>query len=1050
MPANVASSALQRSVTGKAALAGAALPPLSFDELYSQARKRTVKIAAEKRKMRTTSRGLRLCDSTGSLGPGPTSGLPSHEVSTVLSSAAPDDGGLHDSDSEEAELGAEISVADLTEMGKHDSIRSEIARRLSNQSQVTEHEAPSMLSRCSTMNGPRRGSSSKELPGEEGAHGRPRRASTDGTDLLHGRRGSSKEDMDHHGRRMSVEGTSDSRSPSKRRLSAAVNKIGIIRKLSKSRPKPADPLGERRQNSKRVSMEARASIRHMSQEQLGAIDVAHPERWKASKERASMAQQQQGEKYLHEALRNMSTGHLDDGFSPGETAHMFAAFTRFKVPGEADLHVPSLDDLLHYLGCVNVTPDEIHHTVMEVTRYDYLDFDEFIKFMRKIRALERMKIHEAFDMFDADKSDEVNVTELRTLMRHLGFLPLRDMMAEALEAVDQDFNGQLSFNEFLMFLTVYHFNEGFTKEEVADLRRNFDRLSKYHGPNGFLLPPGSVCDALVQVFGIQVSEDAAKYGGQMESGLGPHREAKEISDYDDPVSLNFWEFLIVGRMVRQAQLEKFQNQYPGLADGGSPRNRGASPASLSGKTAEDSLQKQAEQQETFANVDTDHDGKVSQQELKEACQKLGYTPLECVLEELCAEVVPNWEPEQLLDFNEFFDFMLLLQQREGFLKAEVDHLKKQFQRFDEDNGGTINVMELGEMLRHMGYSLFKQTLHTLILQVDENGNGQLEFREMLRLMHLFRENELGKIRKVFDKYCGPLGDKTFNGHRLTEALRALGHDPAATLGDVAANVHATHDVDFNLFVFCNDQVREESVRKTRKKAGFTDQEISHFEDLFHGLDRDRNKTIDINELQKLLKEFGWDPHTREEQNVLMKKLDQARALTREAGVEDVGENGFCPIPFWVFVRLMRTLHNEADWAEEQRMETLRETLRYTEEEVEQFREVYHSIIQRRIHSGDEPEGELDLHHMNQNSKGMPVDSVIRLVRTLGARGTAAEAKLLDEKLTQFSREAGHEGTLDFAGFLKVMRWLMDTNFGEINQALRMRKVEERPTSAHSP
>ena len=53
----------------------------------------------------------------------------------------------------------------------------------------------------------------------------------------------------------------------------------------------------------------------------------------------------------------------------------------------------------------------------------------------------------------------------------------------------------------------------------------------------------------------------------------------------------------------------------------------------------------------------------------------------------------------------------------------------------------------------------------------------------------------------------------------------------------------------------------------------------------------------------------------------MKKVDQARALTKESGVENVGGDASSPTPFWVYVRLLWALRNEKELAEEERMDT---------------------------------------------------------------------------------------------------------------------------------
>merc|ERR1712217_677287 len=140
--------------------------------------------------------------------------------------------------------------------------------------------------------------------------------------------------------------------------------------------------------------------------------------------------------------------------------------------------------------------------------------------------------------------------------------------------------------------------------------------------------------------------------------------------------------------------------------------------------------------------------------LRRVMTDMRYTPLKQNIEEIFSEVIEEgWTADTELDFNEFFDFMLILRQREGFLKQQVEEMRAVFTRFDNDGSGEISALELSDLFRHLGYSANLDDIHIFVRQVDENNSNQLDFREFLRLMRLHREQELANVREEFDSHA---------------------------------------------------------------------------------------------------------------------------------------------------------------------------------------------------------------------------------------------------------------------------------------------------------
>jgi len=160
----------------------------------------------------------------------------------------------------------------------------------------------------------------------------------------------------------------------------------------------------------------------------------------------------------------------------------------------------------------------------------------------------------------------------------------------------------------------------------------------------------------------------------------------------------------------------------------------------------------------------------------------------------------------------------------------------------------------------------------------------------------------------------------------------------------------------------------------------------------------------------------------------MSKLNTARKLTREAGVDEVSENGTSNLTFWTFVQLARMLRTEHDKAEEAALEILQRELKFSDGEIEDFRQVFRTWVKRAETIMEQRPGHEPPQTLNR-------DMVRRLVRSLGISISPANAGVLDQKLMTLD-EMGRLETmeLDFFGFLRLMRWILDTDFAGINDA----------------
>ncbi|XP_018901252.2 uncharacterized protein [Bemisia tabaci] len=92
----------------------------------------------------------------------------------------------------------------------------------------------------------------------------------------------------------------------------------------------------------------------------------------------------------------------------------------------------------------------------------------------------------------------------------------------------------------------------------------------------------------------------------------------------------------------------------------------------------------------------------------------------------------------------------------GLAEDQVAEFKEAFMLFDKDEDGKITIAELGVVMRSLGQRPTETELRDMVNEVDQDGNGTIEFNEFLQMMSKKLkgadcEDELREAFRVFDK-----------------------------------------------------------------------------------------------------------------------------------------------------------------------------------------------------------------------------------------------------------------------------------------------------------
>merc|ERR1712072_750968 len=82
---------------------------------------------------------------------------------------------------------------------------------------------------------------------------------------------------------------------------------------------------------------------------------------------------------------------------------------------------------------------------------------------------------------------------------------------------------------------------------------------------------------------------------------------------------------------------------------------------------------------------------------------------------------------------------------------QLDEIREAFSLFDSDASGQIDVRELKAAMRALGLEVKNEELKKMVTDVDNDGNGTIEFNEFLQMMtgKMGEKDTREDIEKVF-------------------------------------------------------------------------------------------------------------------------------------------------------------------------------------------------------------------------------------------------------------------------------------------------------------
>jgi calmodulin len=544
------------------------------------------------------------------------------------------------------------------------------------------------------------------------------------------------------------------------------------------------------------------------------------------------------------------------------------------------LEVDDLLPLLRYIGA-KPKPEDVKKIIKDLTSYNTVEWEEYLEFIRKFREHDVIILRQVFKAADKDGGGKLDAGEVELLLRQLGYAPTAATVHEAMDEVDQDQSGELSFVEFEALREYLRQTEGLSKSDIGDIRALYIRAAG--GKDRDL--------STNEIWRITM------FRGYSASPKEIALIASEV-DADGQGTVDFPELLKIIRRVRETERDKIISML---------RSKGE----ICGT-------------------------KILIGDLGFALNDLGYYVSEDTVNELL-DSLGETESVEYLTLEELMAFLRAYRRCEGFAQEEMKELEEAFNAEDIGKTESINALELGRILRNFGFSKTLQKVQRLVEEIDFDGSGELEMNEFVKLMRQLLQGEAKKRRDVF-QLLDPSRSGSIPVDSLSRAVQILDEvkpDPAIlkTAMDAAIQSGKTA-INISGFEVFYKHYRKAVVEEIRKNAGYSPKEIIQLLSIFASYDTDKSGTIERSEMQKLIAQYFPDAIKSRKQQVEIQKILVSFNTDSKTGELD----------FHKFVWLMRKCDDMRDEADVHMEAEVIKECGLSVEEVEGFRQIFSSAV----------------------------------------------------------------------------------------------------------
>jgi len=113
---------------------------------------------------------------------------------------------------------------------------------------------------------------------------------------------------------------------------------------------------------------------------------------------------------------------------------------------------------------------------------------------------------------------------------------------------------------------------------------------------------------------------------------------------------------------------------------------------------------------------------------------------------------------------------------------DLREFREIFNLVDTDLGGTIGIEELAKLMHTLGIQTTQEELKLMVSEIDENGNGEIDFDEFVQVMSrkVATDYSASDVRQAFRTFAGDAPDGSIRFKDLERALQTYGREKLTT------------------------------------------------------------------------------------------------------------------------------------------------------------------------------------------------------------------------------------------------------------------------------